>query len=112
MVGNRQDKVSEILKRELSQIFQREARTICKGAMVSVTIVRVTADLSLAKVYISIFGNPDKQAVFDNVEKCASYIRGMLAKTVGKSMRKVPELAFYLDDSLDYSEEIDKLLKR
>jgi len=67
--------------------------------------------LSLARVYVSIFGHPSKKEVFDNLEKNASKVRGMLAKTVGKSMRKVPNLAFYMDDSLDYSEEIDKLLK-
>ena len=77
--------------------------------MVSVTIVRVTPDLSLARIYVSIFLGPDKKAVLKNIQENAKKIRGEVGKRL-KNMHRIPELAFFLDDSLDYAEEINKLL--
>ena len=111
MSGNRQERVSELIKRELGTIFQREARTICRGAMVSVTVVRVTADFSLARVYVSIFGHPNAQEVLNSIQTNKSTIKGQLGRIIGQQFRKVPALDFILDDSLDYAEEIDELLK-
>ena len=111
MASIRQNKIAELLKRELSVIFQQNASSYCKGAMVTVTIVRVSKDLSLAKVYLSIFGGKNNQESFVEIEKQANQIRRDLSKIVKDQLRKTPELKFYLDDSLDYAMKIDELLK-
>tara|TARA_A200000113_G_scaffold190688_1_gene179139 strand:- start:250 stop:489 length:240 start_codon:yes stop_codon:yes gene_type:complete len=79
--------------------------------MVTVTVVRVTADLSLARCYLSIFGGNDKQEVFESIETNASRIRGEVGKKL-KNLRKIPALKFHIDDSLDYASKIDELLKK
>lgn len=99
------------MKRELSMIFQQNAAGYCKGAMVTVTIVRVTKDLSMAKVYLSIFGGKNNQESFKEVVKHSGQIRAELAKIVKNQLRKTPELQFYVDDSLDYAMKIDELLR-
>lgn len=91
--------------------FQRHARDICLGAMVTVTVVRVTPDLSLARVYLSVFAGPDKKEVLENVQHNGSRIRGEVGKRL-KNMKKIPNLSFHIDDSLDYALEIDQLLKK
>jgi ribosome-binding factor A len=78
--------------------------------MVSVTVVRVTSDLSLAKVYISVFLGPNKKEVLANIQENAKKIRGEVGNRL-KNMHRIPELVFYIDDSLDYAEEINNLLK-
>jgi ribosome-binding factor A len=108
----RQNKVNSLLQQELAKIFLQETRTLLPGGMISVTAVRVSPDLGLAKVYLSFFPVKDKGAVLDRVEGHAHHIRGVLGREVGKQLRIVPELNFYVDDSLDRAEEIDKLLKK
>lgn len=107
----RQNKIEAVIREELSVYFQRNAREVCLGAMVSVTVVRVTADLSLAKCYLSIFAGPDKKEVLENIKSNAKGIRGQVGKHL-KNMRKIPELMFYIDDSLEYASEINELLKK
>jgi len=112
MAGERTDKVAKLFARELSLIFQRETRTLCLGAMVSVTVVRVSPDLGSARVYISIFASDDKEGVLKNIKANGKTIRYELSQIIKNQMRKTPELHFYLDDSLDYAEEIEELLKK
>jgi len=112
MASIRQEKIGGVIQKELGAIFQKEARTICLGAMVSVTIVRVTPDMGLAKVYLSIFGSEDNEEVLGSIREHAKEIRYSLAKIVRNQLRKTPELAFYLDDSFDYAKNIDDLLKK
>jgi ribosome-binding factor A len=107
----RQNKIETVIREELSVYFQRNAREICLGAMVTVTVVRVTADLSLAKCYISIFAGPDKKEVLENIKLNTKAIRGEVGKRL-KNMRKIPDLLFYIDDSLEYASEINELLKK
>ena len=107
----RQKKIESVLQKELSQIFRENAREFCLGAMVSVTAINVAPDLSFAKAYLSVFGAKDNDAAFKTVESHKGEIRFQLGKRLGKSMRRIPELAFEIDDSLDYAEEIDRLLK-
>lgn len=106
----RQSKISNEIQRELSVFFQRESVTIGKGAMVSVTTVRVTPDLSLAKVYVSIFAGPPAKEVLESINLNMGKVKSHLGKAL-KGMRKIPDLMFYIDDSLDYAEKIDELLK-
>lgn len=107
----RQDRISGLVKRDLSLIFQQEAQTLGLGSMVSVTSVRVTPDLSIAKVYLSIFAAKDKDGVFKNIQENAKNIRHQLSQRIKTQLRKTPELVFYIDDSLDYAEKIDQLLQ-
>lgn len=110
MSSIRQNKIEGVIQQELSVFFQRNAREICLGAMVSVTVVRVTPDLSLARCYLSIFAGPPKDEVLKNIEINSSKIRGEVGKRL-KNMKHIPNLVFFIDDSLDYAQEINDLLK-
>ncbi len=107
----RQEKIANVIKQELGRYFQQNAVSICKGAMVTVTMVRMSPDLSIAKVYISIFGGKDNEDSFNHISENAKYIRHELSQVVKNQLRKTPELHFYLDDSFDYAKKIDNLLK-
>ena len=107
----RQDKIANVIKKELGIYFQKNSNTICKGAMVSVTTVRMSPDLSIAKIYISLFGAKDNTESFENIENNSKVIRHHLSQIVRNQLRKTPELHFYVDDSYDYAKKIDDLLK-
>ncbi len=93
----------------MSEIFrQQTAKT--HGTLVSVSAVRVSPDLSIAKVYLSIFPAEKSQELLESIKTSAKTIRYELAQKVRFQLRKCPELSFYIDDSLDYIENIDKLL--
>lgn len=108
----RQNKVNSLLQREMAEIFQQENRSLLPGGLITVSAVRVSPDMGLAKVYVSLFPVKDKQAVLDTIKDRGQHIRGLLGQRIGKHMRVVPELMFYIDDSLDRAEEIEKLLKK
>lgn len=111
MESNRQAKISRLLQKELSEIFRRQtAKT--HGVIVSVSAVRVTPDLSLARVYLSIFPSDKSAEMIENINTSTKTIRYELAQIVRFQLRKVPELQFFLDDSLDYIENIDNLLQK
>jgi ribosome-binding factor A len=111
MASVRLEKVASLLKRELSLSFQRGMNIHYQGVMITVTQVRVSPDLGLAKVYLSFFPAEKRASTLELVQNRTVLIRKELAAEVAKQLRKVPDLAFYLDDSLDYFEEIDRLLK-
>jgi ribosome-binding factor A len=110
METQRQQKIARLLQKDLGGIFQIEARNLFSGAMITVTKVHVTKDLSIAKVYLSLFAINDKPALMDQVRKHASEIRYKLGNRIRNQLRSVPVLEFYEDDSLDYIENIEKLL--
>lgn len=107
----RQNKIETVIKEELSVFLQRNSSEICLGAMVSVTVVRVTSDLSLARVYLSIFAGPEKKVVLDSINENKNKIRREVGNRL-KNLRKIPELSFFIDDSLDYAMEISTLLAK
>lgn len=110
MESTRQAKISRLLQKELSEIFRMQtAKT--HGVIVTVSAVRVSPDLSVAKVYLSIFPSDKGAALLDSIKASAVTIRYELAQKVRFVLRKTPELQFYLDDSLDYLENIDHLLE-
>ena len=111
MASIRQERVAELLKRELSILFQRESSTWFGGLFITVTQVRIGPDLGLAKVYLSFMAVPDKQAALERVEREAWRVRKALGDKVGKQLRRVPELNFYIDDSLDYVDSVNKALQ-
>jgi ribosome-binding factor A len=79
--------------------------------MVTVTSVRITSDLSLVRIYLSIFGGPEKKEVLESIKLNAGKLRGEIGKRL-KNMRKIPELVYIIDDSLDYAMKIEELLKK
>ena len=107
----RQNKIEGVIQEELSTFFQRNAGEVCLGSMVSVTTVRITSDLSLARCYLSIFAGPPKEEVLENIKAHSGRIRGVIGRRL-KNMKKLPEFAYFIDDSLDYAMEIDELLKK
>jgi ribosome-binding factor A len=112
MESVRQSKVAKLIQKELAEIFRSEARNMFGGAFITVTVVRISPDLSVAKVYLSIMAAKDKEAVLKLVQSQNFKIRKMLAAIVKKQLRVTPELIYYIDDSLDYAEKIDELLKK
>ena len=113
MAGIRQERIGALLQRELGTYLQREASMRFGGHFITVTTVRLTPDLSLARVYLSFMpvasaGTP--QEGLELVQQDAFHIRKSLAGKVGKHLRKMPGLRFFLDDSLDRYDEIDRLL--
>ncbi len=111
METTRQAKISRLLQKELSEIFrQQTAKT--HGVLVSVSTVRVSPDLSIARAYLSIFPSDKSAEMMANINAQAKTIRYELAQRVRFQLRKTPELQFYVDDSLDYIENIDHLLEK
>lgn len=107
----RQNKVSRLIQKELSTLFQQECKEYSAGAMMTITSVRVSPDLSYAKIYVSIFPSSMVEKTMESLDTYNKNIRFLLGKKVGKQLRIIPELRFFIDDSLDYIEKIDNLLK-
>jgi ribosome-binding factor A len=112
MDSQRQLKVSRLIQKELGEIFQRETRLLFGSALITVTQVRVSPDLGVAKVYVSLFNVPDTKALLELIKTHTKDIRTKLSERIKKQVRIIPNLAFYLDDSLDYALRIDELLKK
>ncbi len=110
MESQRQQKVGRLIQKEMAQLFQLELRDKFPGAMITVTKVSVTSDLAEAKVYLSLFGVKDKPELLKQIKKRRKELRYLLGKEVGKQMRVIPELIFFEDDSLDYLDNINRLL--
>ena len=109
----RQSKHSKLIQKEIGEIFRKESRNLFEGAMISVTSTRVSSDLSVTKVYISIFApGKDTKEIFKLVNTHNKLIRLRLGETIGKQVRIIPNLVFFIDDSLDYAENIENLLKQ
>jgi ribosome-binding factor A len=108
----RQQKVGRQLQKDLAEIIQQQGMNAYGGAMLSVTSVHVSPDLSVARVRLSIFPSNKSGDVMKMVAQHTRNIRGELGRRIAKQMRIVPELVFAVDDSLDYVEKIDELLKK
>ena len=111
MQETRQNKIARLLQKELSVIFQQQTRSM-HGVMVSVTRTKISPDLSVCRAYLSIFPSEKSAELLGNIEQNLKSIRYALGQRVGGQLRIVPELRFFLDDSLDYIERIDELLKK
>jgi ribosome-binding factor A len=111
MSSIRQERVSNLIKQELAKIFLKITPEHFPGRFITVTVVRTSPDLALCRVYLSFMNEKDPKAAVKLVDLKKGLIRGMLGNEVGKQLRKVPELAFFYDDSLDFADEIDNLLK-
>lgn len=110
MESTRQLKVARQIQKDVGEILRREAAGLFPGAMVSVTQVRVSPDLGFAKLFLSVFPFARAAEVIDALGKHNKAIRGALGKRMAHQLKGIPELAFHLDDSLEYIENIDNLL--
>ena len=110
METTRQQKIARLIQKELGDIFQKQTQAT-HGVLVSVSAVRISPDLSIAKGYLSIFPSERAQEILNNINANARQIRYDLGKRVRFQLRIIPELKFLIDDSLDYLDHIDELLK-
>lgn len=111
MESNRQKKIASVLQRDLVDVLQSAAKSSMRGVIISVTKVSVTVDLSIAKVYLSIFPTDKTSEIIEGVNLNASSIKHEIAQRTKHQLRKMPDLQFYLDDSLEYIDNIDRSLK-
>ena len=112
MESTRQQKIGRLLQKELGDVFQQMGKDAFKGKIISVTVVRVSADLSIAKVYLSIYPLEKDEKYIKDIDMHNKKIRYELGKRVRHQLRKIPELSFFHDDSVDYAMRIEELLKR
>ena len=110
METTRQQKIARLIQKELSEIFRLQTAKM-GGVLVSVSAVRVSPDLSIARAYLSIFPSEKGKEIIESINHSAKSVRYELAQRVRYQLRKTPELTFFIDDSLDYIEHIDSLLK-
>jgi ribosome-binding factor A len=110
MEGTRLNKVNRLLQKELGILFQEQTQAL-RGTFVSVSIVRVSPDLGVAKVYLSLFPEEKSSEMLSAIRGNSRTLRYDLGQRVGKQLRKIPELVFFQDDSIGYIERIDKLLQ-
>jgi ribosome-binding factor A len=108
----RQLKVARELQRALAEIIRSKGMAVFAGAMVTVSEVRISPDLSIAKVYVSIFPSAKAEQVMGILEENKKALRGELGHKVASQLRIVPEIDLYLDSSIDYAEHIEELLKK
>jgi ribosome-binding factor A len=108
---NRQKKIAGVLQKDLVDVLQKAAQDGMKGVLISVSKVHVTSDLGVAKVYLSIFPSENRAEIVKGVQSNTATIRYEMAKRTRNQLRRMPELLFFGDDTLDYLEEIDKSLK-
>ena len=108
---NRQKKIAGLLQKDLVDVLQKAAQHGMKGTIISVSKVHVTSDLGVAKIYLSVFPSNKREELLKGVVSNTPLIRHEMAKRTRNQLRRMPELLFFGDDSLDYIEEIDKSLK-
>lgn len=110
--STRQLKVAREIQKNLAEILRQKGMAAFGGALVTVSEVRVSPDLSIAKTYVSIFPSAKAEAVMQTLDDNVKTYRGELGRIVAKQLRIVPDIVFYLDSTLDYAEHIDELLKK
>ena len=106
-----QNKISRLIQKELSEIFLLQTKSM-NGVLVSVSAVRISPDMSIARVYLSVFPSERSLEIVKNINDNMKSIRYELGTRVRHQLRIIPELKFFVDDSLDYAERIDELLKK
>ena len=111
MQETRQNRIARLLQKELAEIFQSQTRAM-HGVLVSVTRVRISPDLSICTAYLSIFPSAKAEELLNNIKDNEKSIRYELGRRVHNQLRIIPELRFFLDDSLDYIDHIDELLNK
>ncbi|MCR5820300.1 MAG: 30S ribosome-binding factor RbfA [Bacteroidaceae bacterium] len=111
MDTTRQSKIARLIQKELSDIFQQQTRAT-HGVLVSVSVCRISPDLSICRAYLSVFPSERAKEIVDNINTNMRQIRYELGQRTRHQLRIIPELKFFVDDSLDYAEHIDELLSQ
>lgn len=111
METTRQQKIAKQIQKDIAEIFQKEGADVVRGILVTVTAVRVSPDLSYAKIYVSVFPFEQSAVAMRRFEQHNRLIRGALGKRMRNQLKNIPELQFFLDDSLEYIDNIDRALK-
>lgn len=111
MAGTRQQKFGRLIQKELSEIFQRDKRGILENIFVSIVDVKVSPDLSLARVYLSMMLAKDKEKVLERINTNKKDIRKALGERIGKQVRIIPELAFFIDEVEENAQRIEDIIK-
>ena len=114
MQTTRQNKISRLIQQDMGDIFLKEMKPVFGQSLITVTGVRITPDLSIARIHVSIFpiGGVSKEQVMALIQENIPDLRRRLGLREGKQLRIIPQLEFFIDDSLDYIENIEKLLKQ
>jgi ribosome-binding factor A len=112
MESKRQLQVAELIKRNFSLVLQQEGNYIYEDALVTVTNVKVTPDLSLAKIYLSVYNTDNKQAVLLKLEDQHHRLKQVFSQRIRKQIRRIPEFAMYIDETLDEMYRLDALFDR
>lgn len=110
MDSKRQQKFARLIQKELAEIFQRECSHLFGGAYISVSAVRVSPDLGVAKAYLSLLLNPNGRDLLNEIKVQTKTIRHELAKRIKNQVRVIPEIIFYLDDTAEYAAKMDKII--
>lgn len=111
MESNRQRKVARIIQEDLAEMFRKQSAEAGNNILISVSGVKVTADISIAKVFLSIYPANLREALMKEIENTKAHYRNYIGNKMAKQVRIIPELKFYLDTSLDDAEKIDRELK-
>lgn len=111
MDTTRQNKVGRLIQKELSEIFMAETRRM-QGVLLTVTACRISPDMSICRVYLSIFPSERAEEIISNITANQKQVRFELGNRMRHQLRIIPELKFFIDDSLDYAQHIDELLSK
>lgn len=110
--SKRQKQIGQLLQKELSDIFQRIGFNVIEGGLISISSVRLTPDLLEARVYLSMFQIQEPSAMLERIKERMGEIKKALGLRVGKQLRRMPELSFFLDDTLEYVFKMEELFKK
>lgn len=109
MESKRQQQFAKVIQKDLSDIFQRDAKHLFGNTFITITQVRVSPDLSIARIYLSFLMSKNREETLENIQEHTKTIRQILGQKIRKTARIVPELQFYLDDTADYVSKMDAL---
>ena len=112
MESKRQQKFARVIQKDLGELFQRDGNTLLPNTMITVTKVRTTPDLGIVRVYLSFFNSPNSQLALNTIRAHASEIRYNLGKRIKDQVRGVPQLEFFIDDTNEYVDKMDKIFTR
>lgn len=112
MESVRQQKVARLIQKEMADIFLKESRVLFGNVFVSITVVRMSPDLSVAKLYLSIMLREDKKVILKEIQTQTKVLRKLLGDRIRKQVRIIPEIIFYLDDNVDYANHMDDVMSK
>jgi ribosome-binding factor A len=107
--SKRQRQVGRLIQKDLGEIFQKEFKSIFTGNFVTITDVKVSPDLSVAKVYLSFLKDANRESILQEIKENTKKVRGLFGAKAGKQLRIIPNFSFYIDDTAEYAQKIEEL---